>query len=161
MAKYVKDGNWQTVYTVTATEMSVTAHSSTGTATYLNTRGAVAVMFRLVSATGSAGEYRIAPVFKSADNSTTDKPYDGSTAIYYPLAVAGSSTEPFGPIEAEYTTATVWVDASATDSATTIQMKRIPFLETIRSREDVTHVEITTANRDTLPQKILDIFSPG
>ena len=125
MAKFVLDGNWQTVYVVTATEMSTSAHSSTGTATYLNTRGAVAVMFRLVSATGSAGEYRIAPVFKSADDTTVDKPYDGSTAIYYPLAVAGTSTEPFGPIEAEYTTATVWVDASASTSPTTIQAKRI------------------------------------
>ena len=125
MAKYVRDGNWQTVFVVTATGMATSAHGSSGTTTYLNTRGAVGIMFRLASATGSAGEYRIAPVFKSADNSTTDKPYDGSTAIYYPLAVAGTSTEPFGPIEAEYTTATVWVDASASDSGTTIQAKRI------------------------------------
>lgn len=47
---------------------------------------------------------------------------------------------------------------SPKDVLGTIQIKRMPFLDSIRSRDDVTLVKVTTANRNDLPENILDMF---
>jgi len=40
-----------------------------------------------------------------------------------------------------------------------IQMKRNPFLDSIRSRGDVTVIQVTSENRDALPERLFDIFN--
>jgi len=40
-----------------------------------------------------------------------------------------------------------------------IQMKRNPFLDSIRKRDDVTVIQVTQDNRDALPKQLFDIFS--
>ena len=40
-----------------------------------------------------------------------------------------------------------------------IQMKRNPFLDSIRDRNDVTVIHVTQENRDTLPERLFDIFN--
>jgi len=39
-----------------------------------------------------------------------------------------------------------------------IQMKRNPFLNRIRKRDDVTVIQVTPDNRDELPKRLFDIF---
>ena len=39
-----------------------------------------------------------------------------------------------------------------------IQMKRNPFLDSIRKRDDVTVIQVTLDNRDALPKHLFDIF---
>jgi nucleoside-triphosphatase THEP1 len=39
-----------------------------------------------------------------------------------------------------------------------IQMKQNPFLDSIRSRNDVTVIQVTSENRDVLPERLYDIF---
>ena len=124
--KYIKDPSWQTVYTAVAGQLSNTFGSSTRTQEYFPTRGAVAVKYRLNSVTlPAAGEIRITPKFRAKDGSTTDTPADGSTNIYYPLVTAGTSSEPFGEIDAWETTAEVWLDSADAGAACVVQMKRI------------------------------------
>ena len=39
-----------------------------------------------------------------------------------------------------------------------IQIKRAPFLNNIRQRDDVTVIQVTADNREELPEQLLDIF---
>lgn len=128
MPKHIKDADWKTVAVVAAGNLSHTFGSTThGTQTYYDTKGAIAVEFRLKSATlGTAGELRITPKFKAADGTTTNTPADGSVNIYYPLVTAGTSTEPFTPVDAVWTTAELWTDVAAGGTgAAEVQIKRI------------------------------------
>ena len=50
---------------------------------------------------------------------------------------------------------------SRTDVLGTIQMKRLPSLDTIRSRKDVVLIEVTTGNRHSLPETILNMIRTG
>jgi len=40
-----------------------------------------------------------------------------------------------------------------------IQVKRNPFLDSIRNRADVTVIQVTSENRDALPERLFDIFN--